>query len=226
MSAETATTMIMIVALLAALTAWVAWLGMRNNGHAPRECNGCHVHTHVSTAHTHEHSHLFATAEHYHPHEHDEYYSPRGHEHDYDERYAPLDHAHDEYAPVGHSHQEYVTQEQLTRRLAGIERRLAFLHTQFVQSPIGILLGILFGGLIGAVVGLILDLTLPRSVFEVHGTTTFNVNGQQIVQQLTAYNAWPKWGIPLGCIVVGMLLGGLVLWALGTYRNRRQDEDV
>jgi hypothetical protein len=225
MSATTAVTIVAVVLIMAALVAYIAWLGRQgnciNHRHHVGGCIQCLLDLRLGATHQHHHEHPLVDHDHegyaHEDHNHDGVYARIVHNHD--DRYTLVGHRHDnDYAPLRHTHQEYVTHEQLSRRIhwQGIVRSV------FVETNQGILHGILIGGVIGAIVGLVLDLTLPRSVFETHANTTYTVDGREIDQVLTAYNVWPMFGIPLGCIVVGMLLGGIILWIVSAVRNRRQ----
>lgn len=225
MSGTTAAAFVATVLILSGLAGFIAWLNRGNNQGRSQNCVHTYPHSHVSYLYhgrdyvniDHSHHGVYAFVEH----EHDQQYAPLGHGHD--DEYATIGHNHDgRYASSQHTHNQYVTRDEMDRQLTGIRRQLTIMNTAFAQSPLGILLGILFGGVIGALVGVILDLVLPRSIFEVDATTTYTVGGQQIVQHLTSYDTWPKWGIVLGCIVVGMLLGGLAMFVVGLFRSRRQ----
>lgn len=231
MNGATSVAFIATVITLASLAGFIAWLNRGNQGRS-QTCVHTYPHSHVeylygggqTTICTHpSHSHYHGTYA-FVDHDHNEQYSPLGHGHD--DQYAALGHDHDgRYAGLNHSHPELVNRNELVRSVSRLQRQITIMNTTFAQSPLGILLGVLFGGVFGAIVGIILDLVLPRSVFEVDATTTYNVNGQQIVQHLTTYDTWPKWGIVLGCIVVGMILGGLIMFAVGLIRTRRQSNN-
>jgi fatty-acid desaturase len=225
MTTTTAVAFVATVLVLSCLAGFIAWLNRGNQGRS-QNCVQTYPHSHVCylyghstncTCVSHNHDDQYATVDH----NHDQHYSPVGHGHD--DQYSAIGHDHDgRYASHQHSHNEYLTRDEMDRQLTGIRRQLTIMNTTFAQSPLGILLGVLFGGVLGAIVGVILDLVLPRSIFAVNATTTYNVGGQQIVQHLTSYDSWPKWGIVLGCIVVGMLLGGLTMFFVGLFRSRRQ----
>jgi hypothetical protein len=207
------------VAILAGLCAYIAQLLVRNGNRTVMHAHGTECSLCLNYTHGHHHD-AYSSIDHH----HDDRYAAS--DHDHDGRYVTRD----EFSI--HQHDQYVTRDELDGRLGWMQRRLSFLYMENKTrngSVREILQGMLVGGLIGLIIGGLLDLLLPARFFQNNAVTTYNVGGQQIVQNLTSSNIWPYFGIPLGCLVLGLFLGGITLWIVQifrTSRNNRRTEEV
>jgi hypothetical protein len=208
-------TIVAIVAILAGLTAYAINRLTGRNNHQVRHYDDICLHGY---GHNHRH-----------PHNHDNQYSPLGHNHDED--YSLVDHGHDDRYITrdefdSHDHPQHVTRDEMDGRLAWVERTAAWFQLEQFEGEQNLInRGMLIGSAIGFIVGLILDIALPHHVFMNDATTTFHVDGQDIVQHLTSPNRMLYIGIPFACAFAGLVLGGFAAWIYQIVRMRQIRND-